>query len=416
MSKCAPEISIREFFRGETLKTKSRLRSILMNTVISLISIAAALGISYYALRRTGLYKKFFLDTQPIIQEAENIAYVQDIFVGRKLKPLTQIHYQTPYFDMRVVTNSEGFTGRDYFLNTDNYRIAILGDSIVESYGVDDTNRFNYLIESYVYAKTAGKTNVEAMGFGISGWGQAHAYGCIKHYVLKYKPNEVWLMFMPINDVGDNTPYLNGPPTGPTFIYKEGSDTVIEDIRFGFVKIPDAAHAERFKRFGNAQVLADIWQRWTYGLYPYYYSSEKDPLWETIWGQTLQTFALIKKICAEQNIRVRVIYRQSGYEQDAGDWDRFKKDVTKFLGKEIDLQQHLGEERTKQQLAELGIEFISLLDMPENKSIRTKSDEAELGKHAELADFLSDVLLKTMPPGWGEKINTGSKLSKVSAP
>ncbi len=389
-------------------KTKSPSLNILINVAIGLAGIAVAMGVSYYALKRTGLYKRIFLDTQPIIQEAENVAYVSDNFVGRKLKPLTQIHYQTPYFDTRVVTNSEGFTGRDYFPETDSYRIAILGDSLVEAYGVDDTNRFNYLIESYVYGKTAGKTSVEAMGFGISGWGQVHAYGCIKHYVLKYNPNEVWLMFLPINDIGDNTPYLNGPPAGPTFVYKEGSDTEIEDIRFGFVKVPDAAHAERFRRYGNSQVLADIWQRWTYGLYPYFYSTEKDPLWEKIWSHTLQTFRLIKKICAEQNVRVRVIYRQTGYEQDAGDWGRFKEDVKKLLGKEIDLHQRLGEERTQQQLAAMGIEFISLRDM-HDKAIQTKSDEAEVRKHAQLADFLSDILLKTMPQDWSRSRSLGRK-------
>src|SRR5258707_7289713 len=117
---------------------RSRTSNIVLNAAISLLSLGVAAGIAYLGLRKTGLYKRIFLDTQTIIQEAENIAYVDDIYVGRKLKPNTQIHYKTPYFETRVVTNSDGFTGRDHFERTSNYRVAILGDSMVEAYGVPD--------------------------------------------------------------------------------------------------------------------------------------------------------------------------------------------------------------------------------------------------------------------------------------
>jgi len=381
---------------SKNFNMRSKVASILLNVAISLVSLAVAAGLAYVGLKKTGLYKRIFLDTQTIIQEAENIAYVEDIHVGRKLKPNTQIHYKTPYFETRVVTNSDGFTGRDYFAHTDNYRIAILGDSMVEAYGVPDTSRFTHLMESAVYSKTSGKRIVEVMGFGVSGWGQVHAYGCIKHYVLKYQPNEVWLMFLSSNDIGDNTPYLNGPPTGPTFIYKKGSESEIEDIRFGYVKVPDAAHQERFLRYGSAQELSSIWQQWTFGLYPYFYSSDTHPLWEKIWSHTVQTFRLIQKVCAEHKVRVRVVYRPSGYEIDYHDWAGFKQEARKTLGKEIPLEQSLGERRMRRALEALGLEWISLRDM-KNRGIQTKADEAELGKHAALADFLADVLLKTMP-------------------
>jgi hypothetical protein len=56
---------------------------------------------------------------------------------------LPKFIFRTASFDTTTITNRDGFTGRDYSLETNNYRVAIIGDSFVEAYGVDDRSRFS---------------------------------------------------------------------------------------------------------------------------------------------------------------------------------------------------------------------------------------------------------------------------------
>src|SRR6185503_4558839 len=111
-------------------------------------------------------------------------------------------------------------------------------------------------------------------------WGTVQHYGAIRKYVLKYKPDEIWLMFLPTNETGDNTPLMNAPPNGPTFIYKSPDSSEIVDIKFGYPDVPAALEAERRRRYGKA--VDETWGNWNGGLLPYYWSPEINPQWELI--------------------------------------------------------------------------------------------------------------------------------------
>lgn len=122
--------------------------------ILGILALGLGVGaIAFWGFTKTPLYEKLAGGRALIVQEALPILYVTDPQVGPMMLPHTKIHFRKPYLDSTVVTNAEGFTGRDYPLETDNYRIAILGDSAVEAYGVADTNRFPQLTESMVYNK-----------------------------------------------------------------------------------------------------------------------------------------------------------------------------------------------------------------------------------------------------------------------
>jgi hypothetical protein len=139
-----------------------------MKTLLKMLSVLvlglAAGAALFWGFTKTPFYAKLKRQEVGVIQEALPIVYITDPQVGPMLLPHTKIHYHTPYFDSTVITNAEGFTGRDYPLKTSNYRIAVMGDSAVEAYGVADTNRFTHLTEALVYSKTKGKLKVEVMG------------------------------------------------------------------------------------------------------------------------------------------------------------------------------------------------------------------------------------------------------------
>ncbi|MGE5616467.1 MAG: hypothetical protein ACM3X5_06095, partial [Bacillota bacterium] len=267
------------------------MKSFLKSAAILIVGLAVGLGL-FWGFTKTAFYGRLVRQEVGIVQEAVPVLYYNDPDVGPMMKPRTKIHFKTPYFDTTVTTNGDGFTGRDYPIRKTNYRIAIMGDSAVEAYGVDDTNRFTYVTESMVYSKTGGKLKVDVMGFGVSGWGNVQHYAAIKKYVLKYQPDEIWLMYLPTNDTGDNTPLMNGPPLGPTFIYKSPDSDEIVDIAFGYPDVPAALEAERQRRYGV--YLKDTWEKWNAGLMPYYWSPEHNPQWDLIMSHTLQTFRLIK--------------------------------------------------------------------------------------------------------------------------
>jgi hypothetical protein len=361
--------------------------------LVLLLGLGVGLAL-FWAFTNTGYYRKLTRGEVLVVQEALPIVYIQDQDVGPMMLPHTKIHYRTPYFDNTVITNADGFTGRDYPLETKNYRIAILGDSVVEAYGVADTNRFPYLAEQMVYRKTGGKLKVEVMGFGISGWGPVHEYGAIKKYVLKYKPNEIWIMFMPTNDFGDNTPLMNAPPLGPTFIYKSADSDEIVDIRFGYPDIPDALNAERNRRYGEKH-LKDTWGNWTNGLLPYYWSPEHDSQWDLIESHTLQTLKLIKALCDKNQIKFSLVYRATGYEQLQSNFDEFRKDAADFLKRDLPMDRELGLRRFRNKIQAMGIGFINTLEMKE-PGIMTKAEETEIPKHQRMADFFSDKIIERL--------------------
>jgi hypothetical protein len=368
------------------------MRILLKVAGVLLFGLVAGAAV-FWAFTKTDLYKKVRRDEVGVIQEAVPIVYVTDPDVGPMLLPHTKIHFKTPYFDNTVVTNADGFTGRDYPLRTSNYRIAILGDSAVEAYGVPDTSRFTHMTELMVYNKTQGRRKVEFMGFGVSGWGNVQHYGAIRKYVLKYKPDEIWVMFLPTNEPGDNTPLFNAPPNGPTFVYKSHDSDEIVDIRFGYPDIPEALEAERKRRYGN--YLAQTAPRWAYGLLPYFWSSESSPHWDLIMSHTYQALGLIKKLCDENHVRMVLVYRASAYDKTDADFDKFRKEAASFLKRDLPMERGLGARRFRKRMEDMGIGFIDMHEAA-TSGINTRADEREAAKHAEWASFFSDVIIKRL--------------------
>ena len=362
--------------------------------VAGVLVAGLAVGVlGFWGFTKTDFYTKVKRQEVGIIQEALPIVYITDPDVGPMLLPHTKIRYKTPYFDNAVVTNADGFTGRDYPLKTANYRIAILGDSAVESYGVPDTTRFTHMTEYLIHHKTQGKRKVEMMGFGVSGWGNVQHYGAIRKYVLKYKPNEIWVQFLPTNETGDNTPLLNAPPNGPTFLYKSPASDEVVDIRFGYPDVPEALEAERKRRSGR--YLQDTGPRWTSGLLPYYWSPESNPHWDLVMSHTYQTLKLIKTLCDENGARMVLVYRPTSYDLNEGSFNQMRKDAAAFLKRELPMERELGMRRFRKRVEEMGIDFVSMVEL-KRSGIKSKADESEAAKHLEWANFFSDEIIRRL--------------------
>ena len=185
---------------------------------------------------------------------------------------------------------------------------------------------------------------------------------------------------------------MNGPPLGPTFVYKSANSDEIVDIKFGYPDIPAALTAERNRRYGE-DLLRDTWLNWTYGLLPYFWSTESSLQWDLIEGHTMQTLGLIKRLCDEHNIKLSLIYRVTGYDQHQGNFDALKKSASEHLGRELSMERNIAIPRFKAKIEKMGIEFINTHNMPE-PGITTKAEETDVPKHYRMADFFSNLIIE----------------------
>jgi hypothetical protein len=102
-------------------------------------------------------------------------------------------------------------------------RIAVLGDSCVEAVQVPLERTFWSLLEERLprCERFRGRP-VEALGFGVSGYGTAQALITQREEVWKYRPDLVLLAFYAGNDVRNNDRALDQDPARPYFVLPKG--------------------------------------------------------------------------------------------------------------------------------------------------------------------------------------------------
>lgn len=111
--------------------------------------------------------------------------------------------YGEPLFDNRVRLNGDGFHDVDHEPEkaAGTYRIAFVGDSMVEALHVPREEIFHRLLEDRWNG--AGRAPaIETLSFGRGGFGQHREMDLIEEHALGYRPDLVVCCFY-LNDVGD---------------------------------------------------------------------------------------------------------------------------------------------------------------------------------------------------------------------
>lgn len=99
----------------------------------------------------------------------------------------------------RVRQNSYGFRGQAYnFLRSKQERWAMLGDSYVWGFGVDEEDLFTEILSS-----RTGNT-LEAVNLGVSGYGTDQEYLLWSRLGFRWKPDRVFLFIDVNTDLHDN--------------------------------------------------------------------------------------------------------------------------------------------------------------------------------------------------------------------
>jgi hypothetical protein len=131
--------------------------------------------------------------------------------------------WQTQEGRAHVRINSRGLRDREHLLEKPpgTYRIAVLGDSYAEAMQVAQEKTFWAVLEEGLATcpALAGRA-VEALNFGVSGYGTAQELLTLRHHAWPYSPDLVLLAFLPSNDVSDNSRALGRDEAKPYFVLR----------------------------------------------------------------------------------------------------------------------------------------------------------------------------------------------------
>jgi hypothetical protein len=112
------------------------------------------------------------------------------------------------------------------------FRIAVLGDSMVEALQVPVEQRFTEVMErSLTASRCLGPNRVEVLNFGQSGDGTAQELMILRHHVWSYQPDMVILGVMTGNDIRNNSKELQNDDGRPYFVMKDGQLSFDDSFR-----------------------------------------------------------------------------------------------------------------------------------------------------------------------------------------
>ena len=173
---------------------------------------------------------------------------------------------------MWVRINSDGLRDRERSLAAPagTLRVAVLGDSYVQGINVPLEKTLPAAIEASLSACVLPPGQpVEALNFGVSGYGTAQELLTFRHHAAKYRPDVVMLAVYTANDIFNNRRDLNptaNPDQSPYYTLTNGAlelDASFRAVLAAGVWQP-WWHRLRIRvtdRLRTAQLLYDTWGR-----------------------------------------------------------------------------------------------------------------------------------------------------------
>jgi hypothetical protein len=150
--------------------------------------------------------------------------WLPDPLTGSRLRPGVE-GWNRIEGEAYVKVNSRGLRDREHALPKPGgtYRIAVLGDSYAEALQVRLEETFWWLLARRLEACgfQPGK-RIEAVNFGVSGYGTAQQLLTLRHRAADYSPDLVLLAFFPGNDVRNNSKTLERENKRPFFVLRDG--------------------------------------------------------------------------------------------------------------------------------------------------------------------------------------------------
>lgn len=158
--------------------------------------------------------------------------YQYDYDLGGTLRPGAQ-GWWTREGRVYIRVSPEGLRDKSYPLKKGKgvFRIAVLGDSFAEAFQVEEQEAFWSVMEKELaHCRALEGRAVEAINFGVSGYGTAQAWRMLQTRAWDYSPDLVLLAFTVGNDVHNNSKEIDSDPIRPFYRYE--GDALVRDDSF----------------------------------------------------------------------------------------------------------------------------------------------------------------------------------------
>ena len=258
---------------------------------------------------------------------------------GISLIPNKQVIHSRGCFKGEVVINRWGMRDRDRSLEKsgNDFRIALLGDSVIEGVHVKPDEVVNIRMEKILEQKGYG--NVEVLNFGVEGIGTTQELLFYKERVRRFRPDLVVLLFITGNDVMNNSSTLQPKVYGIHTWYSPYYD-VGQDGNLTFRAV-DRRPLNNLRSFLEGHSLLTfyverLFSRVNVGGYkwegiPIQWGVFGDPLnaeWKQAWFTTEKVLALLDQTVSSDGIKLITLIQPQFYEVDP-DW---RKRMIKEVG------------------------------------------------------------------------------------
>lgn len=199
-----------------------RVKTFVHNFSLVLGSSVALLFIAEIILRTTHLFDARVSYSQP------------DSILAYRFVPHAEYYFRKE--NPKVITgriNNFGWRDRDWTLEKPNgtTRIAVIGDSFVEAFQVEQESTFVKILERELSSQR-GEGRIEVMNFGRSGFTQADELLVVQSDVVHFSPDIVVLCVLPANDIEDARRETAPDLIRPFFIHDPQTNTLTLDVRF----------------------------------------------------------------------------------------------------------------------------------------------------------------------------------------
>lgn len=154
------------------------------------------------------------------------LLYAPDEHCGTRLQPGFRGRW-TKEGGAAIRINRHGFRHgtRQIAKPPGTFRVAVLGDSFIEALQVDQSQTLCAALERKLASCSELEDRpVQALNFGVSGFGTAQELQMLRHYVWPYEPDLVVLACFPANDVRNNSAQLEPDQARPFFRWAPRDD------------------------------------------------------------------------------------------------------------------------------------------------------------------------------------------------
>jgi hypothetical protein len=228
-----------------------------------------------------------------------------DSQLGVSLVPNMKVTHSRGCFTGEVETNRWGFRDRDRTLEkpVGEFRIALVGDSVVEGVHVNPDQVMNIQMEKLLQQQ--GYRNVEVMNFGIEGIGTTQELIMYKERIRQFRPDLV-LLTVSDNDVMNNSSTLQPKSYGihtwysPYYNLDSNGQLVFQPVESrplnGLITFLER-HSYLVYYAERVWFRADLPLHKWHGMPVYFGSYSDDPLdpeWQTAWTVTEKVMARMR--------------------------------------------------------------------------------------------------------------------------